>query len=44
MISLLIGVAALFLAVIACAIVDPRSSREDADNDVPTMDAITLSL
>ena len=38
MISLLIGVGALILAVIACAIVDPRPFREDADDLTPTMD------
>jgi hypothetical protein len=45
MISLLIGVGSLFLAVFASAILDPRPSRtEHADERVPTMDAITLSL
>jgi hypothetical protein len=44
MISLLIGVGALILAVIACAIVDPRPFREDADDLTPTMDSAALSL
>ena len=41
MISLLIAVGGLFLAVFASAILDPRPSRtEDADDHVPTIDAI----
>ena len=44
MISLLIGVGALILAVIACAIVDPRPFREDVDDLTPTMDLAALSL
>lgn len=44
MIAFLIGVGALILAVIACAIVDPRPSREDADDLTPTIDSAALSL
>jgi hypothetical protein len=44
MIAFLIGVGALILAVIACAIVDPRPSREEADDLTPTTDSAVLSL
>ena len=45
MFSLLIGIGALFLAVVAAAIVDPRlqPSREDHD-DLSTIDATTLPI
>ncbi len=45
MISLLIGVGALFLAVIASAIVDPwPSGPRDDDDCIATMNAVTLSV
>jgi hypothetical protein len=45
MISLLIGVGALFLAVVASAILDPRpSGTDEAGEGVPTMDAIALAI
>jgi hypothetical protein len=48
MISLLIGVGALFLAVIVCAIFDPWPSPADnadgAGDGMPTLDAIVLAV
>lgn len=43
-VSLLIGVGALFLAVIASVIVDPRSPRADVDHLSPTIDATVLPI
>jgi hypothetical protein len=44
MISLLIGVGALFLAVVIASIIDPRpqSPRRDVGHLSPTTDATTL--
>jgi hypothetical protein len=44
MISPLIGVGAFLLAVIASVTIDPRHSREDADDHVHSMDVATLSI
>lgn len=45
MFSLLIGVGALFLAVLVSTILDPRPRHtEDDDKSAPSRDAITLSV
>jgi hypothetical protein len=44
MISLLIGVGAFLLAVIASVTFDPRRSHEDADDHLHAMDVTALSI
>lgn len=47
MISLLIGVGALFLAVIACAMIDPwsrPSGYDESDDHTHTIGATTLPI
>jgi hypothetical protein len=44
MISLLIGVGAFLLAMIASVTFDPRRSREDADDHTHAMDVTTLPI
>ena len=45
MFSLMIAVGALFLAVFVSVVIDPwPSDTDDADDGVPTLDAITLAV